>query len=44
MKQYTANDYGSRAVKAAHRVLIELTQVLGPSLPLCFITGCKVET
>ena len=28
MKQYTANDYGSRAVKAAHRVLIELTQVL----------------
>ena len=29
MKQYTASDYGSRAVKAAHRVLIELTQVLG---------------
>ncbi|MXZ05559.1 MAG: hypothetical protein F4146_02240 [Rhodothermaceae bacterium] len=28
MKQCTANDYGSRAVKAAHRVLIELTQVL----------------
>ena len=28
MKRYTANDFGSRAVKAAHRVLLELTQVL----------------
>lgn len=28
MKKYTANDYGSRAVKAVHRVLIELTQML----------------
>lgn len=29
MKQHTANDYGGRAVKAARRVLMELTQVFG---------------
>ena len=29
MKQYAAEDYDSRAVEAARRVLLELTRVLG---------------
>ena len=42
MKQYAANDYGSRAVRAAHRVLIELMQVLGEFEERTAIVGAWV--
>ena len=39
MRQYVARDYESRAVEAARRVLLELTQVLGEYEEVIAVVG-----